>query len=117
METLRVPFEKRAQDCLRIAVRVKLMTQLFQLSADFEVIVDFPIEHDDRIAVFRRNGLIAVLEIENFQARRAQRADRGLVDALLVGPAVNQGGGGVPNTIRRWRPIFMSKTNNATQID
>ncbi len=116
-ETLRVPFEKRAQDRLGIAVRVKSMAQLLQLGAHFEVVVDLAVEDDDGVAVFGRDGLVAVLEVDNFQAGRAQRADRRLVNALLVGSAVDQGRGGVPNAIRRWRPIFMSKANNSAQID
>src|ERR1035441_7122692 len=116
-ETLRVPFEEGAKDRLRIAVRVKSMAQLVQLGTHFEVVVDFPVEHDDRVAIFRRDGLIAVLEIDNFQACGAHRADRGLVNTKLVRSPVDQGRGGVPNAVRRWRPMFMSKTDNAAQID
>ncbi len=116
-ETLGVPFQKRVQDRLRIAVRMKAMAQLVQFGAHFEVIVDFPIEHDDRVAVFGRDGLIAVLEIKDFQARGAQRAYLGFINTKLVWSAVDQGGGGIPNAIRRWRPIFMSESDNAAQID
>jgi glycogen debranching enzyme len=93
------------------------MAQLVQLGAHFEVIVDFSVEHDDRVAVFGRDGLIAVLQINDFQARGAHRAYLGLVNTKLVWSPVDQGRGGVPNAIRRWRPIFMSKTDNAAQID
>ena len=73
-ETLRVPFEKSAKNRLRIAVRVKSMTQLLQLGTDFEMVIDLSIEDDNRVAVFSGDGLIAVFEINNFQARGAQRA-------------------------------------------
>jgi hypothetical protein len=98
-------------------VRVKSMAKLFQLGADFEVVVDFPIEHDDGVAIGSRDGLIAVLEIDNFQACGAHRANGGLVNTQLVRSPVDQGRGGVPNAVRRWRPMFMSKTDNAAQID
>ena len=81
------------------------------------MIIDFPIEHNHRVAVLSGNGLIAVLQIDNLEARGAHRAQTGLENAQLVWPAVDQSGSGVPNAIRRWRPIFMSKANNAAQID
>ncbi len=81
------------------------------------MIVDFAVEHDDGVAVFGRDGLIAVLEVKDLQARRAHRACLGLINTKLVWSAVDQSGGGVPNAIRRWRPIFMSKSDNAAQID
>jgi hypothetical protein len=96
---------------------MKSITQFVQLGAHFEVVIDFPVEDDNRVAVFGRDGLIAVLQIKDFQARGAHRAYLGLVNTKLVGSAVDQGGGGIPNAIRRWRPIFMSKTDNAAQID
>ena len=117
METLGVPFEECAKDRLGIAVRMKSMAKLFQLGSHLEVIVDFPIEDDNCVAVFGRDGLVAVFEVNNFQARGAHRADLGLINPELVGSAVDQGRGRVPNAIRRWRPIFMSKSDNSAQID
>ena len=55
-------------------MRMKPMAQFLQLGAHFEVVIDFAVEDDDRVAIFGRDGLIAVFEIEDFQPRRAQRA-------------------------------------------
>ena len=89
VEAPRVPFQKRAQDGLGVAMRVEPMSQVLQLGADFEVVVDFAVEDDDRVAIFSRDGLIAMLQVDNFQAGRAQRANWRLVDALLVRSAVD----------------------------
>ena len=51
------------------------MTQFFQLSPHCEVIVNLSVEHNPAVAVFRQDGLIAVIEIDDFQACRAQREE------------------------------------------
>ena len=81
------------------------------------MVINFSVKDDNRVPIFRDDGLITVLEINDFQAGGAQRAKWRLVNALLVWSTVDEGRGGVPNAIQRWRPIFMSKTDNAAQIE
>ena len=62
------------------------MPQPFQLRANFQVIVDLPVERDRRIAVFCGDRLVAARQIDNRQADRAQRRYAALENAL-AGPA------------------------------
>ena len=92
------------------------MAELFQFGAQFQVIVDFAVEDDYSVAIRREDRLIAALEVNNFQAGGAKRADFGLEDALLVRAAMDEGRRGAPDAVRIGRPIFMGETGDATQI-
>ena len=52
-KTIRVPFEKRGQNRLGIGAGAKPMAAAFQFAAQFRMVVNFAVEDDDRIAVFR----------------------------------------------------------------
>ena len=92
------------------------MAEVFQFGAQLEVIVDFTVEDDCGVAIWRKDGLVAALEVNNFQARGAEGADFGLEDALLVRAAMDEGRRGAPDAVRIGRPIFMGETGDAAQI-
>jgi hypothetical protein len=81
------------------------------------VIVDFAIEHDRDITIVREEGLVAGSEINNLEARSADRANAGLERTLLVRSTMNQRGGRALNATGIRYPTFMSETNYATQAD
>src|SRR5437879_13876318 len=62
------------------------------------------------------DGLIAVFQVDDFQARRAQREEIGLKHALLVGTAVNQCSRGLQDSFRRRAPIFSGKPGDSAQL-
>ena len=114
-EALFVPLQKGTQDGFRIGMGFEVMSQVFQFGAQLEVIVNLSVEDDPTIAVFGKNGLIAMIQVDDFQPRRAQRKKFGLKDALLVGPAVNQCGCCLPDSFRRCAPIFSGEPRNSAQ--
>ena len=59
--------------------------------------------------------LIAGSQIEDLQPGRAQGAQPGGENSLLVWSAMGQGRGGRANPIRIGSPAFLGKSNNATQ--
>jgi hypothetical protein len=75
-------------------MRAEAAAEPFQLAAHLSVIVDLAIEDDDGAAIFGSEGLGAGFEADDLQARGGQRDRAGLEDALLVRPAVQEGGGG-----------------------
>ena len=103
------------QNRLGIAVAVETVAQRFQLLAQLQMVVDFAVEDDDGVAVVGLDGLVAACQIDDLQAGRAQRAEIGTEDALLVGSAMGEGGGGGLNAVRTGRPVLMGKSDNATQ--
>ncbi len=92
------------------------MAEFFQFAAQFLMVVDFAVEDDGHIAIFRQNRLIAVTEVDDLEPRRAHGADPGLEHTLLVRTTMNQRGGGTPNAIGIRYPTFMCETNDATQV-
>src|SRR2546426_6870630 len=71
-ETVRVPLEERSQNSLGVALRAESMAAVFQFGAEFPVIVNLSIERNNRIAALRDDGLVARLEIDDFQTRDAE---------------------------------------------
>ncbi len=67
------------------------VAQALEFPAEFGVIVDFPVEHEDSVAVLGRHRLAAGFEVDDFQAGRAQRDELGAIHALLVWPTMNEG--------------------------
>ena len=78
------------QNRFGVAVGVEAMAALFQIPAQFQVIVDFAVKGDDGVAVLGQDGLIAALDVDNLEPRRAQRDGLGLKDALLIRAAMNE---------------------------
>ena len=87
----------------------------FQFRAQFLVVVNLAVEDDDRVAVFRGNGLVARGEVDDFQPRGAQGNQVRFENALLVRPAVDDRGNGAPNPVGIGRPGFARETYNSTQ--
>ena len=92
------------------------MAERFQFGAQFRMIVDFAIEDDYGVAVWREDGLVAAFEVNNFQAGGAERADFGAEDALLVRATMDEGRRGAPDAVWIGRPISMCETGDAAQI-
>ena len=80
------------------------------------MVVDFAVEHDGYIAIFRQDRLITGAEVNDLEPRCPYRAHARLEHALLVGAAVNQGSCGVPNAIGIRRPTFVGETDDSTQV-
>ena len=115
-ETFRVPLNERIQDGLSITVGTESIAPLFQFLPQFQVIVDFPVEDDNRVAILGDDGLIAARNVDNLQACRAQRHGLGFKDALLVRTAMLEGRYGILDTAGRCRTADVRKAGNATQI-
>src|ERR1700745_172674 len=92
------------------------MTQAFQFGAQREVVVNLPVKDNSAVAIVSKDGLIAVVQVDDFQARRAQREEIRLKHALLVGTAVNQCSRGLPDSFRRRAPIFSGKPGDSAQL-
>ena len=58
------------------------MSALFQFAAQFQVIVNLAVEDNDGVAILGYDGLIAALDVDDLQPRRAQRDGLGFKDAL-----------------------------------
>ncbi len=54
-------------------MRFESMPEFFQFRPYFEVIVDLAVKGDSEIAFARQNWLIAMIQINDFQACRAYR--------------------------------------------
>jgi len=92
------------------------VAEAFEFGAKFLVIVDFAVESNDRIRVITRDRLVAGLDINDFQSRRAERDDPGLEHSLLVRSAMNQGRSGPTNSIRIRNPMAVGKAHDAAQV-
>ena len=69
---------------------LEAVAQSFQLAPDFEMVIDFAIEDDDRIAIFGKDRLVAVGEIDNLQPGGAQGTALGTENSLLIRAAMNK---------------------------
>src|SRR6516225_6762874 len=92
------------------------MAEAFQFGAQRDVVVNLPVKDDSGVAIFGKDGLIAMVQVDDFQARRAQREQMRLKHALLVGTAVNQCGRGLPDSFRRRAPVFSGKPGDSAQL-
>jgi hypothetical protein len=91
------------------------MAVLLQFAPQFRMIVNFAVKDDDGVAIGRLKGLCAGFKINDFQPGDCHRDRIGLEYALLVRPAVQDGGYRGPNP-RRVRPALqMRKSSNAAQ--
>ncbi len=60
------------------------MAQRFKLTPQFRVIIDFSVEDQDGVAIVTDHGLIAMFEIDDLEAHRAQRDVGGFPHVLPV---------------------------------
>jgi hypothetical protein len=116
LEATRVPFEEGMEHSFCIAMSVKVVAARFESFANFEVVIDFAVEDDDGVAVCGVNRLIPPGQIDDFQTGGAQIALAGLVDALLIGAAVNQSRSRLSNALRFGEPTFRCESEYAAQI-
>ena len=87
------------------------MAETLEFAPQFEVVIDFAVEDDGRIAVVGANGLVAGLQVKDLQAGCAERTRSGFVDALLVRTAMDKGRRGRCYPLRTRQSIFMCETN------
>ena len=73
-KTSGVPGEEGVKNGLGIAMSMKLVAKCLELGPQLQVIVNFAVEYDDRVAIARGHWLIARSQIENLQSGRAQGA-------------------------------------------
>jgi hypothetical protein len=71
-----IPFQECVQHGFGVALRMEAMAEAFELGTQFQMIVDLPVEDNDGVSVVTQDGLLASLNIDNFQASRAE-GDRG----------------------------------------
>ena len=100
---------------LRVTGRDKLAAPGAKRIAQFLVIIDFTVEHQDHIAVFAAEGLVPAGEINDPEAHGAQRNIGRLVDSLLVRTAVDQRPDGVLNTVWAYAMEPMRETGDSAQ--
>ncbi len=110
-----IPFEERGEDGLGVGTGMKAVAAFFQFRAEFFVIVDLAVENDYRIAVLGKDGLVAGGEIDDFQAGCAEGYIGRFEDALLIGPAMEDGMNGVPDAFGTRGKLELSETCNAAQ--
>jgi len=67
-----------------VAGGLKVVSERNQFFAQQGVVVDLAIESDDNVALSRKHRLIAVREIQNGEAGRAERDGIRLIDSLLI---------------------------------
>ncbi len=115
-ERVGVPFEEGSQDGFGIAGRVETVAALDQLAAKLGVVVDLAVEDQDGVAVIAAHGLLAVLQVDDFEANSAEGHIRGFPDVLFVGTAVGQRACNLPDPVRIGKAVFMSEPSNSTQV-
>ena len=89
------------------------MAQRSELFAQFAVVVDFSVKHQNGIPVFAAHRLRTRDEVNNREANRPEGNILGFVNILLVGAAVNQAGCGSPNELGAYKTVFMGETDDA----
>ncbi len=75
-------------DHLRVGVRAKRVAGRFERGAQLDVVEDFAIEDGPHGAVFVRDGLAALAQVDDAETRMSETAARIAVEALAVGTAV-----------------------------
>src|SRR5450631_1691989 len=80
------------------------------------MIVDLAVKNDHYIAVFCRDGLIAAIQIQNFQPGGSQRDALGFKHSLLIRSTVQQRTHRISNPRSWWVKRLPRKPCNSTQI-
>ena len=68
-----LPFPERGQHNLGVGLRVEAVAAALQLVAQHRVVIDFAVENDCRVAVFRDDRLVTRVQAHDFQPGRAER--------------------------------------------
>jgi hypothetical protein len=104
------------EDDFGVAMGVERVAEGFELLANLDVVVDFAIKDDDVVVIVGVDGLIAAGEVNNFEAGRAEAAAEGLVDALLIGAAMEQRVSCPGDALWTGIPTFGCESDYAAQI-
>jgi hypothetical protein len=115
-ETLLIPLDEGTEHSFSIGVGLKAVAALLEFTANFEVIVDFAVEDDTGVAIFRKDGLIAAVEIDDLEAGRSHREQTGLEDTQLVRATMGQRGGDFFDAVRWGEPVLSCESGYATQM-
>src|SRR5580704_9734400 len=115
-KAIRVPFEKRLQYRFRIAVRMELAPASFQLLAQLQMIVNFPVERDHRPSGSICYWLIAAVQIDDLQARSAKRNSSRFENALLIRPAMQQRCDRILNSAWMRNVVTMREPSDPAQL-
>jgi hypothetical protein len=78
------------QDSFCVGVGSETVAKRLKLFPQLEVIVDFAIKDNSPLAPVFQNGLIAALEVDDFQTCGTEGKGWRGENALLIGPAVMQ---------------------------
>ena len=95
---------------------MKPVPQLFEFAAELEMIVDFPVEDYRGVAVIGDDGLVAALQVDDFQAGRTHGKNAGTEHSALIGAAMSQRSSGAFDPLRFGRPVFMCEPGYPAQI-
>ena len=115
-ETLRIPLDESVENGFGIGTGVKAVTKLFELAAQFQVIVDFAVEDDGGVTIGRSHGLIAQCEVDYFEAGGGEGNLGSFEDALAVGSAMDKGCGCTANATGIGFERPMSESSNAAHL-
>ena len=89
-ETIFIPLEKRVEKNFGVTMADKLVAFARKFRAQFAVIIDFPVEYEDRVTVRTSARLRSSFQINNLQTNGAKRHKARLMDPLPVRAAMNQ---------------------------
>jgi hypothetical protein len=95
---------------------LKAAAERFEFAADLKVIIDFTVENNHGVAVFRKNRLIAGRQINNLEAGRAERTGSRSKHSLLIRSAMNEGICCGPYALLIRMPVLRCESNNAAQM-
>ncbi len=85
-QELLIPLEKGVENDLGVAMGRKPVAQGFELFPQVSMVVDFPVEDQNRVPILAEHGLIAGVQINDLQADRTEGNVGRLVGGLLVRP-------------------------------
>jgi hypothetical protein len=80
------------------------------------VVVNFTIENDHRLAIFRKDGLITGDQVNNLQTGCSQGADLGSKNPLLIRPTMEKRLRRILDALMIRRPVFGRESNDAAQV-
>ncbi len=116
-EDFDVPLEEAAEDDLGVAERVEAMAAGFEFGAEFGMVVDLAVIDDgDLLAGFGVDGvdgLVAVVEVDDFQAGIGEGDVRGLEGAEVIGSAMVEGCDDLADAPRFYGVIQRGKASDA----
>jgi hypothetical protein len=88
------------------------MSESLEFGAQLGMVVHLAVVNQNGIAILAVHGLLAGYEVDDREPYSTQRHVRGFVNALLVGPAMDQRRGGAADQIGLNRAVFMCESDN-----